>query len=141
MPGYDPDHEYVRLGRTRRGPRAQTLGLPRKKSLPMFVDYPAGIERPKTRGECAGIVRPCPFVSCRMHLFLDVNAKGGIKLNFPHLDPDQLIASCALDVADQGLARLEDAGVLMNLTRERVRQVEVTALRKLERKRVMRELK
>lgn len=70
-----------------------------------------------------------------------MNESGGIKLNFPHLEPDQLIASCSLDVAEKGLARLEDAGVLLNLTRERVRQVEVDALRKLGRKRVLRELK
>lgn len=141
MPSFDPDHEYVHVPHEPRGPRAQTLGIPRRKSLPMFIDYPPGIERPKTRAGCAEIVRPCPFVSCRHHLFLDVNEAGGIKLNFPHLEPDQLIASCSLDVADKGLARLEDAGVLLNLTRERVRQVEVDALRKLARKRVMRELK
>ena len=28
--------------------------------------YP--LERPKTRGECADMPRPCPFLSCRYHL-------------------------------------------------------------------------
>jgi hypothetical protein len=134
--------KFVRVPwREKRPPlaRAQTLGV-RRASLPVFIDYPEGIERPKTRAECAGGSRPCPFVSCRHHLFLDVSEKGGLKLNFPSLEPDELIASCSLDVADRGVAALEDAGALMNLTRERVRQIEVVALRKLERKRVLHEL-
>jgi hypothetical protein len=40
--------------------------------------------------------------------------------------------SCALDVADRGGTTLEDVGAIMNLTRERIRQVEVKALAKLE---------
>src|SRR5258706_298424 len=37
-----------------------------------------------------------------------------------------------LDVADRGGTTLEDVGAIMNLTRERIRQVEVKALAKLE---------
>jgi len=37
-------------------------------------------------------------------------------------------ASCALDVADRGGATLEEVGALINVTRERVRQIEVMAL-------------
>jgi hypothetical protein len=40
--------------------------------------------------------------------------------------------TCALDVADRGGATLEDVGAIMNLTRERIRQVEVKGLAKLE---------
>jgi len=40
--------------------------------------------------------------------------------------------SCALDIADRGGTTLEDVGAIMNLTRERIRQVEVKALAKLE---------
>ena len=40
--------------------------------------------------------------------------------------------TCALDVADRGGTTLEDVGAIMNLTRERIRQVEVRALAKLE---------
>ena len=39
--------------------------------------------------------------------------------------------SCALDVADRGGTTLEDVGAIMNLTRERIRQVEVRGLLKL----------
>jgi hypothetical protein len=53
-------------------------------------------------------------------------------LNFPDLDVWEMNESCALDVADRGGTTLEDVGAIMNLTRERIRQVEVKALAKLE---------
>lgn len=92
-------------------------------------DFPS----PTTRGDCAEVARPCPHVSCKHHLYLDVSAKtGAIKLNFPDLEPDKLPpgASCALDVADRGGETLENVGAIMNLTRERVRQIEDRALAK-----------
>jgi hypothetical protein len=90
-------------------------------------------ERPTTRGECIGGVRPCPYVSCRQNLYLDVNPyTGSIKINFPDLDIDQIPESCALDVADRGgLDSLDEIGRVMNMTRERVRQIESSAIRKL----------
>ncbi len=39
--------------------------------------------------------------------------------------------TCALDVADRGGITLEEVGEIMNLTRERIRQVEVRGLLKL----------
>ena len=39
--------------------------------------------------------------------------------------------TCALDVADRGGITLEEVGELVNLTRERIRQVEVLGLDKL----------
>ena len=80
-------------------------------------------DRPRTRGECRNGIRPCPFVSCRHHLYLDVNpVNGSIKFNFPHLDPWELTESCALDIAEGGEHTLEEVGHVVNLTRERVRQ-------------------
>jgi hypothetical protein len=94
------------------------------------VVLPEGAERPLTRGDCAGGERPCPWVGCRHHLFLDVDEdSGSIKLNFPDLEPDQLVDSCALDVADRAGATLDQVGGALNLTRERVRQIEQLALR------------
>ena len=79
--------------------------------------------RPKNRGECRTDQRPCPYVSCRYHLYLDVNTKNGsIKFNFPHLNVWELPASCALDVAEEGGLTLDEVGQLLNLTRERIRQ-------------------
>lgn len=88
--------------------------------------------RPQTRADCVNGPRPCLFVSCKHHLFLDVNpSTGSVKLNFPDKDIWQLKHTCALDVADQGGITLEDVGQIMNLTRERIRQVEARGLIKL----------
>lgn len=86
---------------------------------------------PMTRGECPE-QRPCPYVTCKHHLAFDVNPKSGaIKTNRPDLEPDELAVSCTLDVADEGGRTLEDVGEIMNLTRERVRQLETKALAKV----------
>lgn len=86
-------------------------------------------DRPRTRGECRPAARPCPWVSCKHHLYLDLNATTGtIKINFPDREPWELDHSCALDVADAGGATLEEVGEIMNLTRERARQIEVKGL-------------
>ena len=93
-----------------------------------FMDY----QRPRTREACTGGIRPCPYVSCKHHLFLDVNPEtGSIKLNFPDLEVWEMAETCALDVADRGGITLEEVGEILNLTRERIRQVEVKGLQKL----------
>ena len=44
------------------------------------------------------------FISCKHHLYLDVNPEtGSIKLNFPHLEPWEMLESCSLDVAERGV--------------------------------------
>ncbi len=88
--------------------------------------------RPRSRAECANGPRPCMFVSCKHHLYLDVNpSTGSIKLNFPDKEIWELGETCALDVADRGGITLEEVGGIMNLTRERIRQVETRGLLKL----------
>jgi hypothetical protein len=90
------------------------------------------VERPRTRAECLGQDRPCPFVSCKHHLYLDVNPEtGSIKLNFPDLEVWEMKETCSLDVADRGGITLEEVGEILNLTRERIRQVEVRGLLRL----------
>ncbi|RMH37295.1 MAG: hypothetical protein D6689_21110 [Deltaproteobacteria bacterium] len=90
------------------------------------------VPRPRTRAECAGAARPCPWVSCKHHLYLDVNPEtGSIKINFPDLEVWEMTETCSLDVADRGGITLEEVGEIMNLTRERIRQVEVHGLVKL----------
>lgn len=89
-------------------------------------------QRPRTRGECRFGERPCPWVSCRHHLAIDVNPyTGSITVNFPAIGPLDLRETCSLDVADRGGLTLEEVGELLNLTRERIRQVEVRGLIKL----------
>ncbi len=91
--------------------------------------------RPITRGDCEKGIRPCPFVSCKHNLYLDVDPdNGNIKFNFPDLAPEEVKHSCALDAADNGGLTLEDVGAVMNVTRERVRQIEAKALTRAEKR-------
>lgn len=126
-----------RRSRRKRDVRARTISVKRMTKRELEIGrllYPeTDYWKPRTREECADGPRPCPFVSCKHHLFIDVSARtGAIKLNFPDLEVWDLGESCALDVADRGGTTLEDVGAIMNLTRERIRQVEVKALAKLE---------
>ncbi len=91
-------------------------------------DHVIELQRPRTRAECPSI-RPCPFVSCRYHLYLDVTRRGRVRVNFPDQEVDDLEQSCALDLADTGPRTLEEIGQLMGgISRERVRQIEQSAL-------------
>jgi hypothetical protein len=88
--------------------------------------------RPRTRADCKEGIRPCPFVTCKHHLYLDVSSRtGSIKLNFPDLEVEEMKESCVLDVADRGAAKLDEMAEVMNLTRERIRQLGVSALERL----------
>jgi hypothetical protein len=136
-----PESEIItreqRRSRRKREVRARTISVKRmtKRELELGrLLYPdvEGVEKPIMREECRGGERPCPFVSCKHHLYLDVSARtGAIKLNFPDLEVWEMSETCALDVADRGGATLEEVGAIMNLTRERIRQVEVKGLAKL----------
>jgi len=125
---------------------ARRQGIPPKKTLAVRritrLELAAGraelqalgadepYDRPKTRGDCARVPRPCPYVACKYTLYLDVSETGSIILNFPHLEPGEMPPeqSCALDLAERGAMTLEDIAVVTNLTRERIRQVELKAL-------------
>jgi hypothetical protein len=137
LPAGEPTREQ-RRSRRKRDVRARTISVKRmtKRELELGrMLYPdvADVVKPTTREECGQGERPCPFVSCKHHLYLDVSARtGAIKLNFPDLEVWEMTETCALDVADRGGTTLEDVGTIMNLTRERIRQVEVKGLAKLE---------
>lgn len=73
--------------------------------------------------------RPCVFVGCKFNLFLDATRTGSLTFNFPDLEPGEAVDSCCLDIADQEGATLERVGEALNVTRERIRQVEVKAFR------------
>ncbi len=74
------------------------------------LDY----DRPKLRVECADGPRPCLFVSCKHHLYLDVNPEtGSVKLNFPDKEVWELEETCALDVAERGGFTLEEVGEIL----------------------------
>jgi hypothetical protein len=126
----------VRRRRRRTRPRSKTIAMKRltreelRQGALMYP--PVDIPRPTSRGECREELRPCPWVACKHHLYLDINPEtGSIKINFPDLEPWELKHTCALDVAERGGITLEEVGEIMNLTRERIRQVEVRGLLKL----------
>ena len=126
----------VRRRRRRSRPRSKTIAMKRLTREELRVGAllypPVDIPRPRTREQCSQEQRPCPWVACKHHLYLDVNPEtGSIKINFPDLEPWELPHTCALDVADRGGITLEEVGEIMNLTRERIRQVEVRGLLKL----------
>lgn len=122
--------------------RAQTTSIKRlsKRELERGrMLYPEGefahVARPTTRGDCldgANALRPCPFARCKYHLALDVNTgTGSIKHNFPGVEVWEMPETCSLDIADRGGMTLEAVGELMNLTRERVRQLQDRSLARL----------
>jgi Sigma-70, region 4 len=126
----------IRRRRRRTRPRSKTIAMKRltreelRQGALMYP--PVDIPRPTSREECRGEARPCPWVACKHHLYLDINPEtGSIKINFPDLEPWDLKHTCALDVAERGGITLEEVGEIMNLTRERIRQVEVRGLLKL----------
>lgn len=133
--------ESVRRARRRVGTKPRTMSTSDLlKSEQMRADRQSNViasvratifaERPTTRGACSEAERPCPWVGCRHHLYLSVNEDtGSITFTFPDLEPHQLTHSCSLDVADRGGLTLEDVAEKMNLTRERIRQIEVRAAR------------
>jgi hypothetical protein len=124
--------------RGRRGRRrAKTIPIKRltreelRKHAAVLIEL-GDYRKPRSRADCENAARPCPFVTCKYHLYLDVNpATGAIKLNFPDVEVWDMKESCALDVADRGGITLEEVGEIMNLTRERIRQLEADGLRVL----------
>jgi hypothetical protein len=122
------DFSGTRLRRRPKTLSQRSLKRERPRNLLTIIDD----ERPVTREECRNGPRPCLYVSCKFHLYLDVNPENGaIKLNFPHLEPWEMTESCALDVAERGGMSLEELGKLLNVTRERARQLEESGKRKI----------
>jgi hypothetical protein len=136
-PSLEPDDAPLPARKPR--VRGRTISMKRfsKRDLERgrLENPPSEHTRPATRGECLqgeGAQRPCPWVTCKHHLYLDVAPRSGaIKLNFPHLEVWDLPESCALDVADRGGVTLEEVGTILNLTRERIRQLESKGLAKI----------
>lgn len=92
--------------------------------------------RPKTFAECKP--GPCPWVSCRHHLKLDVDPiTHSVKDNFPGVDIDEMGETCSLRVAqivrDGEPMPLEQVGKYANITMERARQLEKEGLASMKR--------
>ncbi len=82
-----------------------------------------------TRGACRKLPGPCPHAVCRFNLTSERRDSRGAKPAEAHLPV--VHEACALEAADQGGMTLEEIAVRLSLTRERVRQIELGALKKL----------
>ncbi len=138
-----------RLDRSRSLPRAHTVCVRRirmtlvREAQVDTSDYTSAI--PRTWGDCqeralGTATNPCAYLRCRHNLLLDISEDtGSYKVTWPHLASghygDEYDAlpqhTCALRVAEQGGMTLDEIGEMMNLTRERVRQIETKALLRL----------
>lgn len=86
-------------------------------------------QRPRTRGDCKGGPRPCPWAGCPHSLYGQMAMRDGkpiYQINQPAKELWERNDTCVLDVADRhrGDVTLEDIGRMLDLTRERIRQIE-----------------
>jgi len=85
--------------------------------------------RPRFRGDCDDVPRPCPFIGCRYNLWMRVlKTSRDIKPRDPAVMPWEVhpCHSCALDVVvcqPDGLT-LSEVGEHFGVTRERIRMIE-----------------
>lgn len=138
--------------RARLGARSRTVSIKRismrfiereTKELDALNAVDPLPEKPKTLGECHSrglgtLENPCAYLSCKWNLALDVDLRtGSIKMNFPEaedgsaVDVREIGETCSLRVADRDGLTLEEVGAIMNLTRERVRQIETKGLERI----------
>ena len=82
-----------------------------------------------TRGACRKLPGPCPHAMCRFNLTAERRDNRGAKPAELHLPVVR--EACALEAAEQGGMTLEEIATRLSLTRERVRQIELVALKKL----------
>jgi hypothetical protein len=82
-----------------------------------------------TRGACRKLGGPCPHTVCRFNLTTERRDSRGAKSVHLHLPVVQ--ETCALEAAEHGGMTLEEIASRLSLTRERVRQIELGALKKL----------
>jgi hypothetical protein len=109
--------------------RRRRLAVLKQDAGPRLIPVPPRIDgAPRTRAECAGVQRPCPFVACRHSLFADVMPDGELVLNYD--DPEHMLPewSCALDVAERGEHTLEIVGAAMRQSYENIRLAEVSGI-------------
>lgn len=96
--------------------KADRAASRKRPKLPIY-------RRPQTREDCGQFERPCPFVACRHHLFLDVTAQGHIL--FPY-GPDvaaieTMPHTCALDAAESGERQIREIARGYNMTHQALR--------------------
>ena len=95
---------------------------------------------PKTRNNCFKGERPCVWVRCSHHMLWAMNpgmrqdSRKVIYRKFLDSRTDEefvdiifrLSETCMLDITDRGGQTLESIGEILGITRERVRQIEIS---------------
>lgn len=81
----------------------------KRVSLPII--HPMLSRRPKTRADCEGGVRPCPYVGCRFNLLIDVLDDGSFVINAKYRRPDgaERVIPPKPDTEGRFLDEIEDA--------------------------------
>lgn len=95
------------------------------QSLRRWMYRHAHAARPTSRSQCPED-RPCPWVSCRYHLALDVAADGGLRVQ--RTPVERMRESCALDLATRGGLPLEAVAEAMGRRKSSVSRWELHAL-------------
>lgn len=115
-------------------PARRSMRLRVIQTLQLARDWELRGGTPRTRGDCASVPRPCPYISCRHHLWLRLkqeqpgNPQAG-KQGDTTFRPSTM-QSCSLDVADRG-ASFEEIGELLGMDSTRARQIAQAGLEKL----------
>lgn len=74
---------------------------------------------PQARADCRGGPRPCPFVSCKFHLFLLVDPKKStVSHRVEAADIWEMPFTCALDIAEMGGGEFRRVSRVLNLSEE-----------------------
>lgn len=107
-----PEQQPGRSPRDRRGSR--------KIGLLLYPEANAiQAQRPRTRGDCVDGPRPCPWVGCRHHLYLQIKSNGALCAQ--PVEPWDLRHSCSLDVAEEAEdLRLVDLAEALGVTHQNV---------------------
>src|SRR5689334_15131212 len=100
LAGEPPTSSYKLRRHRRTRPRGTTIAMKRVSMAELRLGAelypPVDLERPRTRADCGAEARPCPWIACKHHLYLDINPEtGSIKLNYPDREPWELEHSCA----------------------------------------------
>lgn len=102
-----------------------------EEELPNYNRYLRFFKKPKTRGDCVNVQRPCPWVSCKYHLATNVKPNGTLEYVYHSVSITDITESCALDVAEQGGLSSYDVGKYLNLSGQQIKNIEKEALKKL----------
>lgn len=97
---------------------------------------------PSARADCEDGPRPCPWVRCRHHLAIDRISIREARKKVPeprvrmarcHREElEDMVETCSLDVAERGALERNDVAKILGVNREWIRQIEESAILKLQ---------